>query len=96
MTLQDVPAAAWAALAAVVGSAGTFVARRKPDRADAASQLTTASVALINELQEQNQLLRDEVVALKGENHKLRVEVRDLKVQVDRLQASIDKLGGTA
>lgn len=90
--IQDIPTAAWTALVGVVGLIGGWIAKRGPDRADAASKLTNAGVALVNELQEQNGLLRDEITALKTENRKLRGEVSDLRVQVDRLQRSIDRM----
>lgn len=93
MTLQEIPTAAWTAVVGVVGLIGGWIAKRGPNRADAAATLTNAGVALVNELQEQNELLRVEIGDLKTENRKLRSEVSDLRVQVDRLQRSIDQLG---
>lgn len=94
MTLQDIPTAAWTAVVGVLGLVGGWVAKAGPNRADAAATLTNAGVALVNELQEQNELLRAEIGDLKTENRKLRAEVSDLRVQVDRLQSSIDQLRG--
>lgn len=93
MTLAEIPPAAWAALTAVIGVVGGWLAKRGPNRADAAATLTNAGVALVNELQEQNGLLRTEIHSLRTENQKLRDEVKDLRVQVDRLQRSIDRFG---
>lgn len=93
MSLQDVPAAAWTALVGALGLIGGWIVKAGPNRADAAATLTNAGVALVNELQEQNELLRVEIGDLKTENRKLRAEVSDLRVQVDRLQRSIDSLG---
>lgn len=90
-SLQDVPIGAWTAVVAIVGAAGGWVAKRGPNRADAAATLTNAGVALVNELQEQNVMLRDEIGDLKAENRKLCSEVVDLRVQVNRLQRSIDR-----
>jgi uncharacterized protein YlxW (UPF0749 family) len=92
MTLQDIPAAAWTAIVGAIGLIGGWIAKAGPNRADAAATLTNAGVALVNELQEQNELLRVEIGDLKTENRKLRSEVSDLRVQVDRLQTSIDQL----
>lgn len=94
MTLQDIPASAWTALVGAVGLIGGWIAKRGPNRADAAATLTNAGVALVNELQEQNELLRNEIGDLKHENRKLRKEVTDLRIQVDRLQFSIDRFTG--
>lgn len=84
--------AVWPAIAAVIGALLTWLAQRDVSRADAAAKLSNASVALVNELQEQNAALQNEISLLREENRKLRREVRDLTVQVDRLQTSIDRL----
>lgn len=94
MTLQEIPTAAWTAVVGAVGLIGGWIAKRGPNRADAAATLTNAGVALVNELQEQNELLRVEIGDLKTENRKLRSEVVDLRIQVDRLQRSIDRFTG--
>lgn len=93
-SLQDVPLGAWTAIVAVVGAVGGWIAKRGPNRADAAATLTNAGVALVNELQEQNMMLRDEIGELRAENRSLHSKVSDLKRQVDRLQSSIDRLAG--
>lgn len=92
--MPELPPAVWAAIVTVVGVAMGLAAKLGPDRATAASQLTTASVGLIHELQEHNVLLRDEVGALRAENAKLRGEVSDLRVQVDRLEQTISRFTG--
>lgn len=103
--LEDLPPAAWGAVVTALGLILAALARWGPDRAGAAAVVTNAGVALINELQEQNALLKTEIAEFRTENNKLRSiedenrtlrsEVTDLRNQVRALQLSIDQLRNT-
>lgn len=85
MNLQDVPAAAWAAIAAILGSVGTFVARRGPDRMAMAATLNERAMAMFDELQE-------EVTRHSRRIETLEAEVKDCEDRYANLQHAYTEL----
>ena len=81
--MENLSAAAWAAIAAAVSGVVGFLSSRGTNRADAASQLTGAAVQVVNELQEELASVRQRLVALEAEVIDCERRYEELKAQFD-------------
>jgi chromosome segregation ATPase len=65
--IEQIPAAAWTAITAMIAGAIAWVAGRSKNRADVSSVLSATSIEWINELKGEIQRLREKIDRLEAE-----------------------------
>jgi len=79
----ELPVAAWAGITAAIAGAIGWVTNHRTDKADAASSLTSSAVAIVNELQEEIQLMRERLALVEAEVSECEQRYRDLLRQIE-------------